>query len=151
MSDKPETWEAEMEGRVKALEGDLAKAQTALAAREADVAGLSAKLAKHEEEKKARRSAEIDAYVSDLRKHGAASGSPISEEELGKVRKAFEVGHDDLGKDLGESFRSRSSALGGGQVRAGATSINLGGNDAAADQAELAEFRKRWGLAQQEA
>lgn len=148
---KPETWEAEMEGRVVALEGELAKAQTALAARNADVERLTAQVSKHESEAKARRDAQCQAFVNDLRKHGVTCGSPISEGDLSKVAAAFEKGHDGLAQDLGEAFRSRASALGGGQVREGAQTITLGGSESKEIDADMSDFRKRWGYTQQEA
>lgn len=145
MSDKANTWEAEVEARVKALEGELAKANATRAAREADVARLQATVDKHEAEAKARRDATCSAYVDDLRAHGTACGAPIAEAELEKVRAAFERGHDEVAKDLGEAYRARSSALGGAAPRSAVKTIKLGANEDAEHEADMAEFHKSWG------
>lgn len=140
-----DTWEAEVEARVKALEGELAKAQAITAAREADVARLQAQVAQHEQAEKARRDATCAAYVEELRQHGASVGSPIAETDLAKVTAAFGRGQDDVAHDLGEAFRARSSALGGSTVRSAAKVIKLGANEDAEHENEMREFEARWG------
>lgn len=154
MSDakKDQTWEAEVEARIKGLETDLAKAQAVNAAREADVARLQALVNRHEAAAKARRTAECEGYVSELRAFGAKVGAPIAEAELAKVAAAFERGDDETARDLGEAFRARAEALGGEAPRSGARTIKLGAHEDAEHEAEMAEFANRWGRgARQEA
>lgn len=155
MAKTEKTWEE----RVIALETDLTAAKEALAGRDNDLAAMAAErdglhervqaleaaLQAQKEAEQARKAAEFSAYCDGIKAEAAKAGAPITEDELTKVRQAFERGDEDTAKTLGDAFLTRSQALGGGAVRGdGPQKVTLGPNVEAAQSESMDRFYARF-------
>lgn len=104
--------ETSWEGRVEALEREKREMAAQLEASTAKITALEAAAEAERVAAKARKAREIDAAMADLQRKATGYQCPLSAEDLGKVRAAYDAGLDEIAGHLAEAFLSRSQAIG---------------------------------------
>lgn len=104
--------ETSWEGRVEALEREKREMAAKLEASTAKITALEAAAEAERVAAKARKAREIDAAMADLQRKATGYQCPLSAEDLGKVRAAYDAGLDEIAGHLAEAFLARSQAIG---------------------------------------